>query len=196
MSDFSVRRTTEYRQAMSASVKRARAKMTAAVNAERIKPTGEVMLSNGMTCWVDPEDIPLIRDRVWIAFKSHRTPNTYYARSSARPAVFMHVLLMGKREGHFVDHRDHDGLNNRRSNLRWATQSQNCVNTTKLARGSSGYRGVSRTRNGRFHAAIHVNKTCIGLGNHLTAEDAARAYDKAARQHFGEFARLNFPEAT
>jgi hypothetical protein len=70
------------------------------------------------------------------------------------------------------------------------------VNTTKLTRSRSGYRGVCRTRVGHFAAAIHVNKLCINLGTYPTAEEAASVYDKAAREHFGEFARLNFPEAT
>lgn len=100
---------------------------------------------------------------------------------------------MGKRDGFFVDHKDHDGLNNRRSNLRWATQSQNCVNTSKLARGVSGFRGVSKMRN-KWHAAVNVSKKRIHLGTYVTAEEAAKAYDRAAREHFGEFARLNFPE--
>lgn len=88
----------------------------------------------------------------------------------------------------FADHISRDRLDNRRSNLRWATKKQNGANMQPRPN-SSGYRGVSRrgTRK-KFQAIITLH-----LGTFDTAEEAARAYDAKAREIWGEFATLNFP---
>lgn len=101
---------------------------------------------------------------------------------------FAHVLIMGALG---VDHMDHDGLNNQRDNLRLATHRQNHQNRRKQ-RGSSRFKGVCRyapTR--RWVAAIFVNGRRLSLGYHLDEEEAARAYDSAALEYFGEFACTN-----
>jgi hypothetical protein len=89
-----------------------------------------------------------------------------------------------------IDHRDLNGLNCTRSNLRLATQGQNIAN--QLARNPTGFKGV-RTHYRRYKAQITVGGKWIHLGNFISAEEAARAYDQAARTYFGEFARVNFP---
>ena len=90
-----------------------------------------------------------------------------------------------------VDHRDRNGLNNRRSNLRLATDLQQAANRTTPTN-AAGFRGVA-VRGKRFEARINVNKKYVSLGRFASAELAARAYDKAAFKQFGEFAVLNFP---
>jgi hypothetical protein len=193
MADYTLRSTPQYRQAMAESVRQARARMREKVNAGRIKPTGEVAIPDGLTCWVDPEDVSLIAGHVWHAHKTH---GKIYARSGHRGGPFMHNVIMGEQPGMKVDHKDGNGLNNRRSNLRWATQSQNSVNTVKLARGASGFRGVTKHRQCEtWRAVIQVDNRRVYIGSFPTPEEAARAYDREAQKHFGEFARLNFPEA-
>lgn len=104
----------------------------------------------------------------------------------------MHRLLIGAPDGICVDHANHDGLDNRRSNLRLAGQSNNSANTRRRA-GRSGFRGVHR-EDSRWVAAIRVNYKTHRLGRFKQPEVAARAYDRAARRFFGSFATLNFPE--
>jgi hypothetical protein len=95
----------------------------------------------------------------------------------------------------FVDHIDHNGLNNRRSNLRLCTAQQNARNHRPQLRGSSKYKGVSWRQDGKvFRALIWHNGKSINLGRFKNEIDAAKAYDKAAKKYFGEFAYLNFPD--
>ena len=94
-----------------------------------------------------------------------------------------------------VDHRDHNGLNNRRSNLRLATPRENAQNRRAKRTCSSGYKGVNyRQKDGLFEAALRDNGKRVYLGRFQKADDAARAYDKKAKEVHGEFAYLNFAE--
>jgi hypothetical protein len=95
-----------------------------------------------------------------------------------------------------IDHRNHDGLDNRRQNLRPCTYGQNQVNSKP--RNGRRFKGVYRHsphwRKKRFQAHITVANKRISLGYFLTEREAARAYDIAARKHFGDFAKLNLPQ--
>jgi hypothetical protein len=103
----------------------------------------------------------------------------------------MHTLLTGFAR---TDHKDGNGLNNQRSNLRAATNSQNAANRDKMRTGTSGYKGVTFDRQtGRWKAQVTVDGRNRHLGRYDTAEEAARAYDRVALEAFGSFARINFP---
>lgn len=92
-----------------------------------------------------------------------------------------------------IDHINGDRFDNRFCNLRMVTSSQNHMNrTTKRAGTSSRYKGVSLVH-GRWQAHIRISGAGKVLGNFTTELDAAKAYDVAAREHFGEFACPNFP---
>ena len=108
--------------------------------------------------------------------------------------IQMHRIILGlsKLDSRQVDHRDHNTLNNTRSNLRIATRTQNMGNRKKQD-GSSRYRGVSWDKQyKRWRAAIRINGRSKTLGRYLKEEEAAMAYDKAALDHFGEYANVNF----
>lgn len=101
----------------------------------------------------------------------------------------MHRLLTGN---DITDHADGDKLNNKRSNLRSCTYSQNGMNRGKSINNTSGYKGVIyRKDRGKWSAKIYVSGTAYYLGCYSDKEDAAKAYDVAATRMCGEFAKTN-----
>lgn len=121
----------------------------------------------------------------------------FYALSTSG---YMHRAILGLTDARMVvDHKNGNGLDNRRENIRPCTHAQNMRN--QKPHGKSKYRGVSFAyfqRNGRINgpyicARIKMEGKSQRLGFFKTEEDAARAYDKKAKDLFGEFARLNFP---
>ncbi len=109
--------------------------------------------------------------------------------------VSMHREMMNAPAGILVDHRNGDTLDNRRSNLRLATRSQNMSNRGKLKKNAtSQYIGIFREKSsGRWVVKTTHNNRSIWIGRFDSEIEAARAYDRAAIEYHGEFARLNFP---
>ena len=157
-----------------------------------------IQLTQGKVAVVDQEDYETVAQFKWYANKSHRT---FYARRmvrvlGARKMIAMHAAIMGKppRPGIEIDHRNGNGLDNRRTNLRWSTVAQNKRNRRKT-RGTSVFKGVSWAKpNNMWRAYIHVGNRQQHIGFFHDEQDAAHAYDAAAKLYFGEFARLNYPE--
>jgi hypothetical protein len=156
----------------------------------------EVPLSRGLVALVDDGDFELVASvGKWYANPSH---HTFYARKNfnrggRRWSVRMHTLITG---WPLVDHINGNGLDNRRSNLRPADNSQNTANSRVRSDSRTGLTGVSRRRN-RWAARVGIPGSGgqrLFLGVFDTPEEAALAYDRAALEHFGEYARLNFPE--
>ncbi len=160
----------------------------------------KVPLTQGYESLVDVEDAERVLAHKWHASRSMRKDGTYrvYAsradRSSGRRLLVpMHRFVIGAGPDDIVDHKNRDTLDNRRSNLRFATSSQNAINTVRPV-GVSGYRGVYfHPQSGRWNAKIGVNGAFRSFGYFLDAESAARAYDAGALGIYGEFAVLNFP---
>jgi hypothetical protein len=106
----------------------------------------------------------------------------------------MHVVIIGKVEGKMTDHRDGDGLNNQRHNLRHCTYAENARNRGATIKNKSGYKGVhwDKQRN-KWYAKINRSGKTVFLGRFTDLIKAAKCYDKAARIYHREFAKLNFP---
>ena len=156
----------------------------------------------GKNAIVDDEDAHLAkfvwwgaksRDGVWYARRDER-------RAPLKPLRFhLHREVLGVTDPLvFVDHRNGDGLDCRRANLRPATRAENSRNQTKRAAATSKFKGVSwvkRTKAWFVSIGWRENGRQISkyVGYYKDEVEAARAYDEAARREFGEFARLNFP---
>ena len=104
----------------------------------------------------------------------------------------MHRVILGLEQGTLCDHRNHDGLDNRRQNLRPCNDSQNAGNKRKHLGASSQLKGVDWHKSSRkWRAQIRINGRSKHLGCFTSETAAAAAYDRAALIHFGEFALTN-----
>lgn len=153
-----------------------------------------IRLSRELVAVVNESDEPILSAHKWYAKPDG---NTFYAVTRVNgKTTYMHRLLLGSAVATFVDHKDGNGLNNARSNLRECTKAENSRNASKRRDGSSPYKGVSWYRwTGRWVARIQVDNKAKHLGYFSSAELAAMAYDIAARDLFGDFAKVNFAVA-
>lgn len=150
----------------------------------------KIKLTQGKVALVDDEDFEYLNQWKWSANKNK---NTFYAQrhkviEGKNKYIKMHRLIMNTPDNIEVDHIDHNGLNCQRHNMRNCTRSQNSMN--KSPYGKSKYLGVyfiGKT----IIAGITINKKLIYLGSYKSEEDAALAYDIAAKKYHGEFANFN-----
>ncbi len=155
----------------------------------------KIKLTKGLYAKVDDTDYEVLSKYKWCADSkgySLRSEKISETGRSFRKQIFMHRAIMNPPDGLFVDHINGDVLDNQRSNLRLATASQNMRNRKISYRTRSGFKGVwFNPKKSSFVAYIkHSNRTLV-IKNCRTAEEAAIAYNKKAKELFGEFARLN-----
>ena len=157
-----------------------------------------VPLSNGGFAVVDSADADAILKFTWRRMRTKKSRVTYAVTSlprtetGRRPALLMHRLILGARRGTVVDHKNRDGLDNRRQNLRACSHSLNLANAiVHRTNNTSGFKGVCRTRSGRWQATIQYRGRQRRLGTYASREEAAAAYRKAALRTFGAFARVD-----
>jgi hypothetical protein len=155
-----------------------------------------IPLTQGKVALVDDEDYEMLSQWKWFAWESPKSHSIWYAHTSCllngkRTVFSMHRLLMGHPLRLHVDHKNRDGLDNRRCNLRLATASQNIANSPSR-RGSSLFKGVYWTQDRkRWTAHIKKDRQTYFLAHCRKEEDAAIYYNVAAQLFFGEFAYLN-----
>lgn len=140
---------------------------------------------------IDEEDYELVRQYRWNPDTRSRT--VYAQTQIGQKTVYLHRLLVGPDSSGHVDHANQDGLDNRRSNLRVCTQSENNRNS-RIPVSKTGYRGVERTVSGKYRAYIYENNRRVLIGLFDLPEIAAIARDEMARKIHGDFAVLNFPK--
>tara|TARA_R110000796_G_scaffold9452_10_gene32215 strand:- start:872 stop:1411 length:540 start_codon:yes stop_codon:yes gene_type:complete len=154
-----------------------------------------VPLTQGFCAVIDADDLGKVEGYCWHVFIDK---SNIYARRTAhlddgtKKTIQMHREIFGCDEVPVVDHRDGNGLNNIRANLRACTQVQNARNLKKYKSNSTGFRGVQPHGKGKFRAQIRNNKKLVHLGIFETAELASQAYETAKSDLHGEFVRPNF----
>lgn len=151
----------------------------------------KIPLTQGQYAIVDPEDYKELSKYKWFAKRCDR--RFYAERSYKNKNVKMHEVIMGTVAGKVIDHINQNGLNNRKSNLRFATTEQNAWNKRKQKGDySSKYKGVHWVKSRKkWRARIICKGTGIFLGCFDNEDDAAKAYDEKAKELFGEYAVLN-----
>lgn len=143
---------------------------------------------------INPEDYPLIAPYNWRMArikKKHLYAIATTKKNGKTVTVLMHRVILGLTNGEEGDHKNYNGLDNRRSNIRPATTSQNQQYQRPKPNGTSKYKGVCKFKD-NWRAQIRINGKRKWLGDYRTQIEAALAYDKAAIKHFGEFAQPNF----
>lgn len=161
----------------------------------------EIQLTQDKVALVDNADFELASRFKWYLLKAGRL---HYAiccmymgmidGKGKTVSMTLHRLIMRPQQGMEVDHRDHDGLNCQRSNMRVCTHSQNIANERKCERPrTSQYKGVYwNMERKKWRTEIRINGTKQWLGYFTSEIEAAKAYDIAAKEHFGEFSCTNF----
>ncbi len=152
-----------------------------------------IPLSQNRYATIDDEDYELIQQHRWYFHDRYTKTNVRVPGTPRRyKSVSMHRLIMNAPPGVQVDHRDGNGLNNTRTNLRFATPAQNARNRAACRKNACGFKGVAGIETeGKWAATIHKNGRNIQLGKRSTPQDAARLYNAAAILLYGDFARLN-----
>ncbi len=141
---------------------------------------------------VDDCDTILLSKMNWSACKGRKTFYAYASINGKRVLMHRLILRVTGSKNH-VDHKNGNGLDNRRENLRVCTITENNINRGAYKNNRVGLKGVNPFKNGKFGARITIGGKLSYLGIFNTAEDAGKAYDKAAKIYHGEFANLNFP---
>jgi len=150
----------------------------------------QIPLTQGQFAKVDDADFDWLSRWKWTAQRHGR--GFYAMRREKGRLVLMHRLINNTPDDMVTDHRDGDGLNNQRANLRTATHLQNTMNRRAKRGGTSRYKGVWSDPNPRnskqWRSAIRLNGKIKYLGRFHTEDAAGEAYARAAVEHFGEFA--------
>lgn len=150
----------------------------------------EILLTQGKVAIVDDEDFDLVNKYNWHYHAGYAASRPHRHKKN----IYMHRLILGLTSSNKLDadHINHNGLDNRRYNLRLCTRSQNMMNSLKDH--TSKYKGICwREPKKKWTAQIKFNGKQYYLGLYDIAEDAALAYDRKATELFGEYCLLNFP---
>lgn len=158
-----------------------------------------IKLARGGVVIIDDEDVERVNQYKWHRAKGSisNSGDVWYAQNletdketKKQNCVRMHRLIMKVPDGMIIDHINHDGLDNRKANLRICTTAENTRNARRKPKHKSRYKGVG-WRYGRWRARIVINRKYMELGSFTNEDDAAIAYNDAAQVHHGEFAILN-----
>lgn len=152
----------------------------------------KIPLTQGQVAMVDDEDFAALSQYQWCAEKKEHTwyaSRAVYAGDRKCKNVYMHRELSGAVRGSEVDHKNGNGLDNRRENIRVCSRGQNAMNLGLRKDSTSGFKGVS------WHAGKWLMQISTKAGRlrvrHVSKLAAALDYNIQAMRHYGEFARMN-----
>lgn len=159
----------------------------------------KLKLNNNMEALVDDADYNWLNQWKWKAYKASTAHGYYIMRHEKQKkgksiTIYLHRFIMNAPKNMQVDHRDMNGFNCQRANLRLATHTQNKWNRLRYKNSVSKYKGVDlhkQSRKWRARIGIGIKNKPIELGLFTSETDAAKAYNQAAIKYHGEFARLN-----
>lgn len=150
----------------------------------------QIPLTQGKCAIIDDSDFDIVSAHKWYAIWDGW--NWYAGRKHNKRQQRLHNFLMQPPAGVIIDHRDGNGLNNQRQNLKISTYSHNVHRMRKKIAHTSKYKGVSwQKRCAKWIAQIHGKGQVVYLGLYEVEEEAAKAYDSAAERFFGEDALTN-----
>lgn len=155
----------------------------------------QISLTQSKFALVDDEDYERVSKYKWFYHLGYAKRGIYDPKIKNNHHQGMHSFIMQHTK--YIDHKNRDGLDNRKENLRICTQSQNNMNTKARKTSKSGIKGVTyfssedNRRKKPWVALLHKNGRKVLYKYFETKEEAARAYDKAAKRYYGEFAKLN-----
>ena len=156
----------------------------------------EIPLTQGQVALIDDEDYELVSQYKWYAHWNPDTQSFYAVTKIRKPdgtrdMLRMHRLVMNAKKGEYVDHINHDTIDNQKENLRLCSCSENLYNQGCKSSNTSGYKGVNwHKRDKKWQALIRVSGKRIHLGYFATKEEAYEAYCKAALELHGEFSKV------
>jgi len=151
----------------------------------------KIKLTKGKYTLVDDRDFEWLNQWKWLC-QGTQWGGEYAARRTKNKYILMHRLILGVKEGEYVDHKNGDGLDNRRYNLRNCTNAENGRNRKGLNKNNtSGFRGITRyKRTDKWLVQIMVNRKGISLGHFATKAEANKVAKLARKKYFGEFAGI------
>ena len=152
----------------------------------------KIKLSQGKYALLDDDDYEIISKNKWFLGIDGYARRNFYMSNGKQGAILMHRQIMNPIKGMDVDHINHNTLDNRRSNLRIVTRSQNQMNSSSRKNSTSKYKGVFwHKRDCKWVSQIRMNGKLKSLGYFNKETDAAFAYNVKAKELFGEFCYLN-----
>ena len=165
------------------------------------KESVEIPLKHGKVAIIDAEDYPRVSQYKWHAYRMGLRKDWYVGTTirinvhgkikSTSLSLHRFLLNCHTGDGVTIDHQDHDGLNNRKRNLRKCDSTGNVRNSRKFVKSEARYKGITRKKD-RWRARIYCHGKRLSIGSFSTQHEAALAYDAKAKELFGEFAALNF----
>lgn len=166
------------------------------INNKKIFPLKNFKMPNDRIVLVDDDDYEKFKKFNWSGdLYACRKTGKYLGNYKYKwKTIWLHREIMSCPKDQTVDHINGNTLDNRKENLRICSFKENSFNRARHGKNTSGYKGVSTTRQGTYRAYCYIQKKQIHLGIFPSAIRAAQAYDTAAIKHYGEFACTNFGE--